>query len=782
MYINIHYSNAYHNAKNCWYINHGTAENEEQFKRFVAYDHVFYDFKDNYRSVNNFLGTSVAALDCDNDHSENKEDWITYNKLAERFPDVRFIFYTSRHHMKTKGSKSPRPRFHILLPIERITSADEYVVLLNRLQKHLPVFDENTFDAARFFFGNKEAEVHFHEGEMSIIDFLERVECFDSESLLQESNDKSERSYPTFSDFNPQYSNDIILEGKRNSTMSQIAAKLIKRYGNTDKAHSKFMLNCDRCSPPLDSKEIEAIWKSAQKFYGQKVLSDKSYIPPKVFEQQQNSEPKWDKPVPFGETNLPTFPIHTLPDTVRDYVTALAESTQTPVDMCACSVLAALALCIQGKYKIQGKPDWIEPLNLYVVSIAEPSERKSAVISAVSTPITAYEAEENERRAPKIEISKMNLRILEQEQKQLENQAAKNKDKVDSDKLTKIANEIANFKVKHPLKLYVDDITTEKLISELTKNGSTAIISSEGGIFDMLKGMYSKNVNIDVYLKAYSGDTIRLDRVNRPSESIIDPALTILLTVQPSVISGVMNNHTFRGRGLTSRFLYCFPRSFVGKRRFNTEPIPNEAKFSYWNIIRDMLDEDKTEREIINLSSDALKLLEAFADELEPKLMGEYDYFSDWAGKLVGNVLRVAGILTRASIFRCARNSFDNSSCEDKDTPPLVVSADTMQNAIMLGSYFVQHAKAAHDFMGADETTADAKYILNAVKKRKLESFTRRDVMRMCQKFKKADDIQPALDMLTDRGFLWKKATTSTGFKKPRGSTYMVNPMLYEDE
>ena len=773
MRVIIHYSNKYHNVKNCWYINHGTAENEEQFKRFVAYDHVFYDFKDNYRSVNNFLGTSVAALDCDNDHSENKEDWITYNKLTERFPDVRFIFYTSRHHMKTKGSKSPRPRFHILLPIERITSADEYVVLLNRLQKHLPVFDENTFDAARFFFGNKEAEVHFHEGEMSIIDFLERVECFDSESLLQESNDKSERSDPTFSDFNPQYSNDIILEGKRNSTMSQIAAKLIKRYGDTDKAHSKFMLNCDRCSPPLDSKEIEAIWKSAQKFYGQKVLSDKSYILPKVFEQQQNSEPKWDKPVPFGETNLPTFPIPTLPDTVRDYVIALAESTQTPVDMCACSVLAALALCIQGKYKIQGKPDWIEPLNLYVVSIAEPSERKSAVISAVSKPITAYEAEENKRRAPEIENSKMELSILEQKQKRLENKAAKSKDKVSSDEILDIANSIAKYKVKRPLKLYVDDITTEKLISALYESGRTAILSSEGGIFDMLKGQYSKNVNIDVFLKAYSGDTIRVDRVNRASESIIDPALTILLTVQPSVISGVMNNHTFRGRGFTSRFLYCFPRSLVGTRRFNTEPIPEDAKFSYRNIIWDTLDEDKTEPEIIKLSPDALKILEEFDEELEPKLKVEYEGISDWAAKLTGKVLRIAGILTRANIFRCGKIELD--------TPPLVVSAETMQNAITLGSYFIQHAKAAHDLMGADETTADAKYILNAISKRRLKCFTRRDVMRMCQKFKKATDVQPALDMLTDRGFLWEKVTESKGFQKPKGSTYLVNPILYED-
>ena len=791
MYVNIHYSNEYHNAKNCWYINHGTAKNEEQFKRFVAFDHVFYDFKDDYRSSKNFIGTSVAALDCDNDHSENEDEWITFKKLTEYFPNVLFIFYTSRHHMKIKGSKGPRPRFHILFLIERINSEDEYKALLKRLQNYLPVFDENAFDAGRFFFGNKEAEVNYHEGETSIIDFLKGSECFDSEPLFQEPIYKSERSNPTLSDFNSHHSIDIIPEGMRNSTLSIIAAKLIKRYGDTGTACSKFMLNCNRCSPPLDSKEIDAIWKSAQKFYKQKVLSDESYIMPGEFEQQQNSEPKWDKPVPFDERNLPTFPINTLPDTVRDYVTALAESTQTPVDMCAVSVLAVLALCIQGKFKIQGKPDWIEPMNLYVISIAKPSERKSAVISAVSKPITAYEAEENKRRAPEIQKNLIELGILEKKKQKLEKKASENKEKVSYNEILDLAKAIAELKVKKPLKLYVDDITTEKLISALTESGKTAILSSEGGIFDLLKGMYSKTVNIDVLLKAHSGDPIRLDRVGRESESIENPALTILLTVQPSVISGVMNNNTFHGRGLTARFLYCFPRSLVGTRRFNTEPIPNEAKCSYRNIIWDMLDEDKTEPEIINLSPDALKLIEEFSEELEPKLKGEYEYFNEWAGKLAGTILRFAGILTRASIFRCTRNDFDNSSCEDEDTlkaefdcletPPLVVSADTMQNAITLGSYFIQHAKAAYDLMGADETTEDAKYILNAVTKRRLDSFTRRDVMRICQKFKKAADVQPALDLLTDRGFLWEKVTESKGFQKPKGSTYIVNPMLYED-
>ena len=852
MKIEVHYSNAYQNAKNCLYKNHGTAENAEEFKKLVAYDHVFFEFKDDYRAIKNFLGTSVAALDCDNDHSENKDDWITLRKLTELFPDVRFIVYTSRNHMKQKGSKAPRPRFHILFPVERITSADEYVALLKRLQKYLPVFDEKALDAGRFYFGNKEAKVYFHEGEFSITDTLDEADLWDSEPLLpippldntalsvasDKRRDKSLLSdtsgtEPFFklsdntvedSENNATQPNlgEIIPEGSRNSTLSRAAGKILKRYGKTKKAAEEFKKATARCSPPLDSKEIESIWISAQKFYD-KISASKDYIPPDEFERNNNGvkpavddtfrtanfskggndsggtspdsaagAPRWDKPVPFDEPNLPTFPVHTLPDTVRDYVTALAESTQTPVDMCACSVLAALALCIQGKFKIQGKPDWIEPLNLYVVSIAEPSERKSAIISAVSKPITAYEAEENERRAPEIEKSKMEKRILENEQRRLENQAAKNKEKVDSDKLTEIADEIANFQVKQPLKLYVDDITTEKLTSALNESGRTAVLSSEAGIFNMLSGLYSKDVNIDVFLKAYSGDTIRVDRIGRPSESILEPALTVLLTVQPNVISGIMNNRTFRGRGLTARFLYCLPRSLVGTRRFNSTPVPNRVKYSYWNIIKDLLDEYKVKAEIITLSYEALKLLEEFAEELEPKLRGEYADISDWAGKLVGTVLRFAGILTRASIFRCAEIEFDDYSPEDDDTPeaefscldtpPLVVSADTMQNAITLGSYFVQHAKAAYALMGADETTEDAKYILNAVTKRRLESFTRRDVMRMCQKFRKAADVQPALDMLTDRGFLWEDVPESTGFKKPKGSTYLVNPMLYEDE
>ena len=86
-----------------------------------------------------------------------------------------------------------------------------------------------------------------------------------------------------------------------------------------------------------------------------------------------------------------------------------------------------------------------------------------------------------------------------------------------------------------------------------TNHGRAALISSEGGIFDTLAGIYTKNVNIDVMLKGYSGDPIRVDRIGRDSESINNPALTILLMAQPNVVSAVLGNTTVSYAHLHSR-------------------------------------------------------------------------------------------------------------------------------------------------------------------------------------------------------------------------------------
>lgn len=93
--------------------------------------------------------------------------------------------------------------------------------------------------------------------------------------------------------------------------------------------------------------------------------------------------PTWEQPIPFEIPILPPFPLDALSSKIKDYVLAVAESTQTPVDMAATAALTIMATCLQGKYKVAAKPDWIEPLNLYALIIAEPSERKSAIVNLI---------------------------------------------------------------------------------------------------------------------------------------------------------------------------------------------------------------------------------------------------------------------------------------------------------------------------------------------------------------------------------------------------------------
>lgn len=488
----------------------------------------------------------------------------------------------------------------------------------------------------------------------------------------------------------------------------------------------------------------------------------------KDFEEISSS---WEDPISFGEYELESFPIDALPADIGSYVQAVAESTQTPVDMAGTAALAVIAMCCQGKYVIQGKPDWIEPLNIYANVIAQPSERKSAVEHHIVRPADNFEVQYNLRNAARVEGSKMRKRVLERRQKAIEEKVAKGN--AEQGELEKIAQEISEFEEEKPLHLYVDDITTEKLVSVMAGNHSrAALISSEGGIFDTLAGIYTKNVNIDVMLKAYSGDTIRVDRIGRDSESIMNPALTILLMTQPKVVSDVLSNPTFRGRGLTARFLYCLPDSSVGERRFQSRSIPDMAYQMYEQRIVNMLEDEYPPRpEVITLSPEARRLLTDFAEEIEPKLKTDYAEIADWAGKLVGNTLRIAGLLFRAGVSRAP--DFLNKK------ESLMVSGETMADAIRLGRYYLSHSLAVHDAIPQSAMYRQAEKILKMIRERQLAELTRRDAMRFCQTFKRVDEIQPVLDFLEDMGYLASMDTKQAyGKGRPSLPRYVVNPAV----
>ncbi len=105
----------------------------------------------------------------------------------------------------------------------------------------------------------------------------------------------------------------------------------------------------------------------------------------------EDTQPRggWDAdPTPLTPRRLtPPFPVDALPPWVADMVMAVAEFTQTPLDLPGCLALAAMSTAAGGRAELEVRPGWREPLNLYTVVAMPPGSRKSAVFAAMIAPL-----------------------------------------------------------------------------------------------------------------------------------------------------------------------------------------------------------------------------------------------------------------------------------------------------------------------------------------------------------------------------------------------------------
>lgn len=271
-------------AANCSYPHKVVVDNSTTMKGAVAHDHVCATYKNNYRNIDNFQMSDVIPMDIDNDHSEDPADWITEDKMDEFFGSIDYVLVPSRHHMLDKDGKSARPRYHVYFPIEAINDPKAYTAIKVALQKAYPFFDDNALDAARFLFGADTDEVVWHEGWMLITDDLDIEETPADEE-----------------DFDGGAIHGPITEGSRNNTLSRFAGKVLKRYGECDKAHEVFLEQAAKCDPPLEDAELKTIWLSALKFFRNKVSNGSGYLPPDQYNNDFGDGPGALKPEDYSD-------------------------------------------------------------------------------------------------------------------------------------------------------------------------------------------------------------------------------------------------------------------------------------------------------------------------------------------------------------------------------------------------------------------------------------------------------------------------------------------------
>lgn len=482
----------------------------------------------------------------------------------------------------------------------------------------------------------------------------------------------------------------------------------------------------------------------------------------------ERPEEKWEQPTPLEEVRLPTFPVNCLPKPIGDFVQAIADNTETAVDMSAVCALALIASAVQGKFEIMGKDDHLEQLNLYILLIARSGERKSAIVRMMSKPIYAYEEKVNRSRQKTIAEQEAQLNILDLEIKKYEKKGEYEK----ASKLRIERKELERTRIK-PLRFIADDATPEALTTMLaSNNGVLTILSTEGGLFDTLNGRYSNMVSIDTMLKAYTGDYIRVDREGRETETIAHPALTMLISAQENVLDGLLSNVVFSDRGLTARILYCKPTSKIGTRKYETPSIPIGLKEVYNVIIMELLDiplPPNGATALLKLSKEAFLLSDQFFNWIEPKLVDDLDNTRGWGEKLHGTMLRIAGVI------HCA---------EHGDASAKTLIADkTIKKAIKITKYFLEHAKYAFSLMGADKPLQGAKYILRKLIQQPLRTLTKYQIFRLCRGkfFTKTEDVLPALSLLIELGYMREQADPSPTGGRPKGSVYILNPLHFDN-
>jgi hypothetical protein len=491
----------------------------------------------------------------------------------------------------------------------------------------------------------------------------------------------------------------------------------------------------------------------------------------------------WESPVPFHEFTLPAFPINVLPEPLQRYVVALAQATQTPFDLAGMLVLAVCACALAKKVMVCIRPGYVEPVNLFVTVILPPGNRKSTVFAEVTAPIQAFEEAETQRMEALIAAAESQYRIAEKALQQGEMRAAKAESVAERRQLQEeakaMALELADLHVPAQPRLLTEDTTPERLATLLSLHGGRmAVMSPEGGeVFDQMGGRYatSRLPNFGVYLKGHTGDTLRVDRVNRPAEYVKQPAVTVALTMQPDVLAGLMDTPGFRGRGLLGRFLYAMPSSLLGRRRPEAPRVPEPVLHAYYHAVMQLLKlpfgTDSTGQQVahtLRLAPEARDMFQQFEAWLEPQLgpFGELGSMTDWAGKLVGAVARLAGLLHIADHANVAAPW------------QMAIGIGSVERAIRLGEYLIPHARATYAEMGADPVIADATHLLTWITREAKTHFTKRDAFEGTKgRFRRVEAMEPALRLLMEHGYIRQREPENrAGPGRKPSPTYDVNP------
>lgn len=252
-----------------------------QLAEAVTWDNCTIKFKNGYRKTANYIQADCILADIDNTHSDLEADWITHVDIQKNMPDIAFYYYPSRNHLKPKGGKVPRPKYHLIFPTHILESTAEYTNTANSLIKLFPQlhFDNAVTGAAQLNFGVEHPVVSYVDGNKTITDYILSIK------------QKSPEQTPDTKSENP----SVIPQGRRNDTLHKFALRTLTRYGDSNEAYAAYQKESQKCTPLLEQRELDTIWSGAVTYYNNNIKTQPDYIAPSLYIGNPPSQ-QWSLP------------------------------------------------------------------------------------------------------------------------------------------------------------------------------------------------------------------------------------------------------------------------------------------------------------------------------------------------------------------------------------------------------------------------------------------------------------------------------------------------------
>jgi replicative DNA helicase len=484
-----------------------------------------------------------------------------------------------------------------------------------------------------------------------------------------------------------------------------------------------------------------------------------------------DSDDGWPDPTPLGDNaGLPTFPVAGLPPALRGIVEDITATAQVPVDLPGVFSLAVVCAALSGRVTVRVTDDWSEAVTLYVLGLAEPGNRKTAVTGTLLAPLVAVQAEVQGVAAAERQALVRRKAVAKDRADGLRAQAKRGA--VSWQAVEAAMADHDAVVVPEPPTLFVTEGTPEALAKTMQDNGERlAAFSDEGGGLITMTGIrYASAPYLDMLLKAHVGAGTSQVRIGRDPVSLTRPILTVGVLAQDDTLRELAGVKGAAARGLLDRFIVAAPADTLGRRQIDVPPIRAASREGYAGLVVGLVRVTRPRAAPIalELAPDAARSLHAFRAELEPRLgpRGDLRSVAGFAGKLTGTVVRLAAVHHVAS-------------AGPEDAWQFPIGASAVAWGIDVAGWALEHYRYALAEAWAEASVSDADRVLGWLERHGASEVTTRATQRGAN-LADVETTTRALELLAEHGWVRRGPEPTSGSKggRPPSQSWAVHPCL----